>query len=117
MCPEAAGQGRAAFGIGRTETPAGVVMRPELRLRKRERYLRAARVILLRDGFDALTMQAIASEVGAAVGTIYGYFPSKQALVAELQVEAITTMLDAWSEARGLWLGDLSRAGVAAEDF
>jgi AcrR family transcriptional regulator len=91
-------------------------MRQELRLRKRERYLRAARVILLRDGFDALTMQAIASEVGAAVGTIYGYFPSKQALVAELQLEAITTMLDAWTEARALWLEDLAEAGVAIDE-
>ena len=92
-------------------------MRQELRLRKRERYLRAARVILLRDGVDALTMQAIASEVDAAVGTIYGYFPSKQILVAELQLEAITTMLDAWSEARGLWLDDLRRCGVADDDL
>jgi len=32
-------------------------MRHELRVRKRERYLRAARSILLRDGIDALTEQ------------------------------------------------------------
>jgi AcrR family transcriptional regulator len=92
-------------------------MRKELRLRKRERYLSAARHILLRDGLDALTMQSIAAEVGAAVGTIYGYFPSKQALVAELQIEAITTMLDAWSEARTLWLSDLVDAGVSADEL
>ncbi len=90
-------------------------MREELRVRKRERYLRAARVILVRDGLEALTMQAIASEVGAAVGTIYGYFPSKQMLVAELQLEAIATMLDAWAEARALWLGDLAEAGVVQD--
>ena len=91
-------------------------MRAERRREKRDRYLDAAVMILFRDGFEGLTMSAIAREVEAAVGTIYGYFPSKSALVSELQVHAITTVLDAWSEARAAWTGEFSRAGLAGND-
>ena len=78
-------------------------MRNDLRARKRQRYLDTAVQIVLRDGFDGLTMTAIAREVDAAVGTIYGYFPSKGALVAELQVYAIEAIVGAWIEARERW--------------
>lgn len=58
--------------------------------RERERtYLAAAMDIAGRDGLRALTMQRLADEVDAAVGTVYTYFPAKGALVAELQREAI----------------------------
>ncbi len=42
-----------------------------------------------REGLRSLTMARLAEEVDAAVGTVYTYFPSKGALVAELQREAI----------------------------
>lgn len=58
--------------------------------RDRERaYLDAAMEIAGRDGLRSLTMTRLADEVDAAVGTVYTYFPSKGALVAELQREAI----------------------------
>lgn len=58
--------------------------------RDRERaYLDAAMEIAGRDGLRSLTMSRLADEVDAAVGTVYTYFPSKGALVAELQREAI----------------------------
>lgn len=58
--------------------------------RERERtYLAAAMDIAGRDGLRALTMQRLADEVDAAVGTVYTYFPAKGALVAELQRAAI----------------------------
>lgn len=58
--------------------------------RERERtYLEAAMTIAGRDGLRSLTMARLADEVNAAVGTVYTYFPSKGALVAELQREAI----------------------------
>jgi AcrR family transcriptional regulator len=78
-------------------------MQTESRAVKRARYIEAARQILERNGLDALTMQALANEVGAAVGTIYGYFPSKSALVAELQLQAIGTIIEAWHDARSVW--------------
>lgn len=56
---------------------------------RERRYLTAALAIVGRDGFRNLTMQRLATEVDAAVGTVYTYFPSKGALFAELQREAI----------------------------
>jgi AcrR family transcriptional regulator len=52
-------------------------------------YVRAAQHLVTREGIDALTMQRLADEVDAAVGTIYTYFPSKSALLAEMQRQAI----------------------------
>ncbi len=59
------------------------------RLVRSRRYLRAALHIATDEGLDALTMQRLADSVDAAVGTVYSYFPSKGALVAEVQREAI----------------------------
>jgi len=78
-------------------------MRQELRLQKRQRYLDAAVTIVMRDGFDGLTMTSIAREVDAAVGTIYGYFHSKSSLIAELQIYAIDTLVSAWAGAHARW--------------
>jgi AcrR family transcriptional regulator len=65
--------------------------------RARERaYLVAAMDIASRDGIRYLTMQRLAEEVDAAVGTVYTYFPSKGALVAEIQREAIERLTDSY---------------------
>jgi len=88
-------------------------MRQQVREEKRRRYLDAAIVIVMRDGFDGLTMGAIAREVGAAVGTIYGYFPAKGALMSELQIYAIETIVGAWTEARDAWTAELARGGLS----
>ncbi|MBX3286655.1 MAG: helix-turn-helix domain-containing protein [Acidimicrobiales bacterium] len=69
--------------------------------RERERaYLDAALEIAGRDGLRALTMSRLADEVDAAVGTVYTYFPSKGALVAELQREAIERLRASYHEVR-----------------
>ncbi len=91
-------------------------MHTDPRALKRNRYLDAARQILERDGLDALTMQALANEVGAAVGTMYGYFPSKGALVAELQMQAISTIIGAWRDARRVWSGALADRGLSGAE-
>lgn len=59
------------------------------RLDRHRSYLRAALGLVFAEGLDALTMQRLAREVGASVGSVYTYFPSKGALVAEVQREAI----------------------------
>jgi AcrR family transcriptional regulator len=59
------------------------------RLARHHDYLQAALQIATDEGLDALTMARLASAVDAAVGTVYTYFPSKGALVAEVQREAI----------------------------
>jgi AcrR family transcriptional regulator len=62
------------------------------RLERHGAFVRAARRVAFADGLEALTMQRLADEVDCAVGTVYTYFPSKSALVAELQREAIEVL-------------------------
>ncbi len=64
-------------------------VRERNRLARHRTYLRAALAIVYADGLEALTMQRLATEVSASVGSVYTYFPSKGALVAEVQREAI----------------------------
>lgn len=71
--------------------------RRERNRRERERaYLDAAMDIAGRDGIRHLTMSRLADQVDAAVGTVYTYFPSKGALIAELQREAIERLTDSY---------------------
>lgn len=67
--------------------PAG--RRARHRLVRHRDYLQAALQIATAEGLGALTMQRLADEVDAAVGTVYTYFPSKGALLAEVQREAV----------------------------
>jgi AcrR family transcriptional regulator len=50
----------------------------------REEVLAAARRIVLKEGFDALTMRKIADAIEYAPGTIYLYFESRDAIAFEL---------------------------------
>jgi AcrR family transcriptional regulator len=59
------------------------------RLARHQAFLDSALKIATDEGLDALTMQRLAAEVDAAVGTVYTYFPSKGALVAEVQRVAV----------------------------
>lgn len=52
------------------------------------------------EGFAALTMQRLADECDAAIGAVYRYFPSKGALVAEIQREAVERLNTSYSVAR-----------------
>ena len=51
---------------------------------RRSQILGAARKLFWKNGFARTTMPAIAEEAELAPGTLYLYFPSKQALYAEL---------------------------------
>jgi AcrR family transcriptional regulator len=72
--------------------PAPEGRRAQSRVLRHRTYLRVALEIVTEEGLDALTMQRIAKEADAAVGTVYTYFPSKAALVAEVQREGIETL-------------------------
>jgi AcrR family transcriptional regulator len=80
--------------------PARLGRRQRNRREKERAYLAAAMAIAGRDGLSALTMARLADEVDAAVGSVYTYFPSKGALVAELQREAIERLTDAYHARR-----------------
>lgn len=47
-----------------------------------EALVEATARILVRDGFDSASTNRIAAEAGASVGSLYQYFPGKEALVA-----------------------------------
>ena len=52
--------------------------------RKVERLLAATAHILADEGWSKLTTNRVAEEADLSIGTLYQYFPNKQALVAEL---------------------------------
>jgi AcrR family transcriptional regulator len=54
------------------------------RLRRREQIVKTARALFRKGGYSRTTMPAIASAAELAPGTLYLYFPSKQALYVEL---------------------------------
>lgn len=49
-----------------------------------EAMLEAAARILEEDGLEAVNTNAVAERAGVSVGSLYQYFPSKQAILAEL---------------------------------
>lgn len=79
------------------------------RLARHRGYLRAALRIVFEEGLDALTMQRLAREVDASVGSVYTYFPSKGALVAEVQREAIERL----ASSALVLVGEVDRAADA----
>jgi AcrR family transcriptional regulator len=66
---------------------------------KRSAILKAARVILLRDGYAATKMSDIAIEAGVAPGTLYLYFDSKEALANAIGEDFFTRLSVAFAEA------------------
>src|SRR6188768_1896869 len=40
--------------------------------------------VLVKQGFDGLTTNAVAEAAGVSIGSLYQYFPNKEALVAAL---------------------------------
>src|SRR5690348_18429680 len=80
------------------------------RLARHAAYLGTARRLVRAEGLDALTMQRMAAELDCAVGTIYTYFPSKSALVAEVQREAIDRLTTSYLLGRAELDRSLARA-------
>ena len=54
------------------------------KLERKVAILAAAENLLRHSGYDAMTMQAVATEVGLAKGTLYLYFPSREVLILEI---------------------------------
>ena len=61
---------------------------------RRERVIRAAQELAAEGGYDAVQMRDVAARGEVALGTIYRYFPSKDALLLAVMVQ---------------WLGDLEQ--------
>jgi AcrR family transcriptional regulator len=65
----------------------------------RRREILDAATDLFRDrGFDVTTVQAIAGQAGVAAGTVYLYFPSKEAILTALKEDFEAGLLDRFAE-------------------
>jgi AcrR family transcriptional regulator len=80
--------------------------------------LEATIQVLLRDGAPQLTTTRVAARAGVSVGTLYQYFPNKQALlyaVLQQQLEAVAATVEtACRQHRGQPLADMSDGLVNA---
>ena len=61
----------------------------EVKAETRRRILKAARDRFAKVGFEAATTREIAAAAGIAVGTLFNYFPSKEAIVMAMVAEAL----------------------------
>ncbi len=60
----------------------------EAKAATRQRILAAAREMFAANGFDASTTRDIADAAGIAAGTVFNYFPTKEAILAALAFES-----------------------------
>lgn len=65
---------------------------------KREAVLNAGRTLLLKQGFRATTMEAIAAEAGIAKATLYKYYGDKDAVFVALATELLIGVHEAFVE-------------------
>lgn len=79
----------------------------------KERLLDAAAEVLLSDGAESLTLEAVATRAGVSKGGLFYHFPTKQALVAAM-VDRLIGAFDAALDQAGERPGDFLRAYVAA---
>ena len=79
----------------------------------KDRLLDAAAEVLLTDGAEALTLEAVARRAGVSKGGLFYHFPTKQALVAAM-IERLVGAFDRALAAAGTGRGDFLRAYVAA---
>lgn len=68
---------------------APVGRRAQRRAFRRDEILRTALDLVTEGGIDAVTTTELARRTGAALGALYRFFPSKQAVIAALQVRAL----------------------------
>ncbi len=67
-----------------------VLSRKQREIAEREgQILRLARPILLREGYQALSMDRLASLMEYAKGTLYNHFPNKEEIVIALAIESM----------------------------
>jgi AcrR family transcriptional regulator len=95
------------------ETP----MVKQRKLAQKSGLLRAAESLVREGGFAALTIQAVASEAGVGVGTVYRYFNNKDELSTEVFRRATIRELEAVKLALSAELSVAERLADAAEVF
>jgi len=91
-------------GFGNASTPPATPAKPRSKPLKRPSQARAIFTveaiyeafvrIWLRQGWSALTTRAVALEAGVAIGTLYDYFPSKEAMLSGYVRYAIECLIE-----------------------
>jgi AcrR family transcriptional regulator len=66
----------------------------------RRRILEAARRLFARDGFAGAGTRDLAREAGIAAGTLFNYFPTKEAVALALAAEALGEARDGYARKR-----------------
>ena len=83
-----------------------------------EAILDATARLLVRRGFDHLTTNAVAEEAGVSIGSLYQYFPNKEALVADLIERHVSSRRAAMAAELGrvatLPVGEAARSVIAS---
>ncbi|MCX5569722.1 MULTISPECIES: TetR/AcrR family transcriptional regulator [Kaistia] len=96
-------------GQGHDRTAARAARRERKRDQSREEILAGARRVLLRHGIGAMTLDAVANEVGMSKTGLYYYFPSKDALAFEL----VHGVIEAQAKAVEARVGEAADGGGA----
>ena len=65
---------------------------------RRREILEAATELFRERGFETTTVQAVAAAAGMAAGTVYLYFPSKEAILTALQEDFEAGLIDRFAE-------------------
>ncbi len=86
------------------------------RAARRREFLDIARRIITTESQDALTMQRLSDETGSSAGGPYVYFPTKDALIAALQLEAFDMVLRSYRLGRTQLDEFLAGAGVTSAE-
>ncbi|MBN9886295.1 TetR/AcrR family transcriptional regulator [Salipiger abyssi] len=83
-----------------------------------EAILTAAAQILERQGAGGLSTNTVAERAGVSIGTLYQYFPGKEAIAAELvrriKAQLLADLSQALEEARGLSMREAAEIMLAA---
>jgi len=72
----------------------------DAKLATRQRILDAARRLFSQDGFDGAATRDLAREAGIAAGTLFNYFPTKEAIALALAAAALTEARDDYDRKR-----------------
>lgn len=104
--------------MARSETAVGGKALDQARRRvvkppdqRRREILEAATQLFADRGYDVTTVQTIATKAGVAAGTVYLYFPSKEAILDALQEDFEAGLLDRVAEIAAAVLAEEDATG------
>ena len=83
------------------------------KLAREDAILTAAEILLRQSGYDAMTMQAVATAAGLAKGTLYLYFTSRESLVLAVHGR----LFDRWIDRFAVYQPELTGFDGFCRDF